>query len=191
MNLAVARGLRLSCRFSTLLATCVAACGLLLTLAPSSALAIIRIGNAKFGSESLGFEASLSKPFVFLRVLDGESALLVSQADGVFRAGEPLVVKPLDAALPDIEGLTRAQFRTLFEGNPKARATWRKIGSLSDGGACLEAYIGASDGRLWGVAAWGSRKGIVFSGNDESFVRTSVEAMIRSVVLQSEGCEWK
>lgn len=188
MNLATSRGVRLSSRAVSRFAK---ALGLVSLCLPALAFGITRIGNAKFGSDDLGFEAVLAKPFIFLREIDGDGALLVSKGDGVLRDGETLVVKPLEAAIPDVASFSRSEFTTLFEGTPRMRAIFRKVAPLSDTQACMEAYVGLSDGRVWGVASWGAGKGIVFYGDDDKTVETSVEAMIRSVQIGQGACAWE
>lgn len=167
--------------------------GILALCLPAFAFGITRIGNAKFGSDDLGFEATLAKPFIFLREIDDNGVLLVSRGDGILRDGTTLVIKPLSAAIPAVETFTRAEFLSLFQGSPRMRAMWRKVASQKDSNAilCMEAFVGVSGGRVWGVASWGSGKGIVFYGDDNSTLQTAVEAMLKSVQIEQGACAWE
>ncbi|MCA2959202.1 MAG: hypothetical protein IOD12_03060 [Silvanigrellales bacterium] len=188
MNLATSNGVRRSLRRVCSLAKSV---GVLSLCLPAFAFGITRIGNAKFGSDDLGFEATLAKPFIFLREIDDEGALLVSKGDGILRDGKTLVVKPLGAAIPDVETFTRKEFRNLFLGTVRMRSIWREVSPLQDPSACMESFVGVSGGRVWGVASWGAGKGIVFYGEDDITVETSVEAMLRSVEIGQGACAWE
>lgn len=174
-----------SCKWSRGLASaCAFFASALVTL---SAYPITRIGNAKFGSEDLGFEATLARPFTFVRSLRGDGALLVSQGDDVFRGGEPLVVGPLSQGFPGTDDLTREQFRRLLVKILASKAMVTRIVARD---SCVEAYIVTSGPKAWGLAGWGAGRGVVFQGDNEDFVVASIGDMLASVEVAEGACAW-
>gem|GEM_PF-6662203 len=151
------------------------------------AFAITRIGNSKFGSDDLGFEATLSRPFVFARELDGDGALLVSQGDTLFRDGETLTIRPLEQLLPQTIGISRAGFLKLFSGDARKRAQWERVVTRPG----VEAFVGVVNGRQYGVAAWGPDRGVVLSASIHPVIRESIRQMLASIEAREGDCPWE
>ena len=162
-----------------------------LVLSSQVAFAITRIGNSRFGSTELGFEGSISKPFVFLRQIENDGALLISMGDGILRDGEPLIVKPLRSALGGIEALSRSEFREIFE---ESRSLQNIFVDLQPNDYCVEAFSGpwtSKESTHVGVASWGQGKGIIVYGSNGKVVRASVRDILRNLEVSEEACAWE
>ena len=175
-------------RFASKFCLSIVAC--LSTLVTANAWGITRIGNAKFGSENLGFEGTLEKPFVFLREEANDGALFISMGDGILRDGEPLSVYPLDRALPESKELSRSEFRTLFGASKSLKSGWTELYAEEE---CVEAFVAPSQDKanFWGVASWGEGKGLVFFGSNKPSVSLAVKKMLQTLEVKQGACAWE
>jgi hypothetical protein len=172
----------------SLLRRCLAVAGVLWFLASqSTAWAITRIGNREFGSDELGFTATLSESFDFLRELQNDGALLISSGDGVVRSGEPIVIRPLDQTLTGVESLSQWQFEKFLL---KLARPSLNVSNVRVPESCVSALLVETQSELWGLASWGKGVGVVFKASNEPFVRAAIVEMLASIRIAEEACQW-